>query len=60
MFTCPECGKLFRNLHNLRRHASSMHGMSATDLEGAGEGSSVEYGAIKKQRLVVSHVLATL
>ena len=37
MFTCPECGKLFRNLHNLRRHALSMHGMKAADLEEATE-----------------------
>ena len=49
VFTCPECGKMFRNLHNLRRHASSMHGMKAADLEEASDGMPGEYNAANKR-----------
>nr|CAB3267932.1 ZF(C2H2)-41 zinc finger protein [Phallusia mammillata] len=46
-FSCPECGKPFRNLHNLRRHASTMHGMNAAQLAEASDPARVEYQARK-------------
>ncbi|XP_076822085.1 zinc finger and BTB domain-containing protein 41-like [Clavelina lepadiformis] len=50
IFTCPECGKLFRNLHNLRRHASSIHGMNATDLAEASESQQGEFNVPRKRQ----------
>ena len=29
---CPQCFKMLRNMHNLRRHALSKHNMTADDL----------------------------
>ena len=41
-FTCPECEKPFRNLHNLRRHALTKHGLNSADLAEAVETSNMD------------------
>lgn len=49
-FSCPECGKPFRNLHNLRRHASTMHGMNAAQLAEASDPARAEYNPTQARK----------